>query len=160
MIRKLAKQFFSYFLSLIMILSIGGFNIFVHYCQIENKEYITLFHSINCDEHHILNSDSCTQDNDEICTHDCTESCKIKSNSKCCSDKNYFLHTDETVLVSQDSKYDINDNPIITYNSFQNNNLINILHTPILQLLPQPPPKIGAFIVILFRTIKIPTFLN
>jgi len=161
MVLNLVKQVFSVMISLLLVITIGGINIFVHHCQTENKSYIAIFHSISCEDHHAHASQCCKQIHDITCQTNNIESCTHSDTCKCCTDKRIFIHIDEPLLVSQQHTFSETEAPDITSNeTFKISELFNIFHTPILHLLPKPPPKQGAFMVILFQTLKIPTFLS
>jgi len=152
-------RFFIFPVILALLLSMQGISVFKHHCKNSGNTYMSLFSPTNCAHHSTQTDDchSCTTDQDHCCKIIQSESCS----DNCCTDSHIYLKPE--ILGLQ-----------ITYHTLEVSKLLFLsIHTlyfqeyrqtdPFQKIFyhqPKPPPKTGTLLVIIYQSLKIPTFLS
>ncbi len=104
----------------ILVLSVSGFNVYLHHCSCEGMQYLTTLPSPACCGDEITAAECCGTDSasPSCCSegeNNCTNTTQI-SKSACCTTHHYFIR------LSTDFDYQIKQNPVkliaVDYDNF------------------------------------------
>lgn len=156
--RKWTK-FFIFPLILALLFSMQGISVFKHHCKNSGNTYMSLFSPTNCAKHDssVNEHDSCCANHDHYYKNVQAESCS----DNCCTDSHIYLKPD--ILGLQTTYHTLEVSKLLFLNTltlyFQEYQQTDPFQKIFLHL-PKPPPKTGSFLVIMYQSLKIPSFLS